>query len=404
MGALQDFSALNRSRAGLAEEGVYFQIIYTADSMANLAGGIRPGVDYSGRLDSIFDIYFGRMFGKDAAQGLLADDRAHIDILTIQGAGITGNYVGSLASISGIEASPTVRLFEAWWEHVFGPWSLRFGQMGIDSEFFGSVVAGQFSDNTFSWPVVMSADLPDGGAASTLSTPAVRLKYVDPGQTFEWQAAAFNGDPTQPGPGQAQRRNPHGLDFRLRDGAFLVTDLKINAPFLPGASLKLGGWGHTGRFNDFRYNATGGRLAVDGGAPKVHCGDYGFYGVVDAPVPGVNNLFFLRALVALGRVNLVSEQIDAGWCARAYSRTRRLTRSGSLFPTRASRMRRAASTTTRLPPGRAWFAAISRPCSMPIMPSRSSPAAPSSPMSNMSYIRAAAPIQAACAGSPTHLS
>ena len=312
-GQLKDWRVVNDARAALAQRGVYFQTIYNADLLANVSGGLKRGGNYAGRLELTADIALGRLFGAGAAGGFFAEDRIHINAFAIQGAGITSKYVGSLAAISNIEATPTFRLFEAWYEHNGGPWSLRLGQLGVDSEHATSATAGQFNDGTFGWPVLAASNLPSGGGAYPLATPAARLKYSAPSKAFEWQVAVFNGDPARPGEGSPQTRNRHGVDFRLRGGAYFVSELKIAVPGLEDASVKIGGWRHSGRFDDQRWDIHGAPRAVSGESARRRRGDYGVYGGLDTQVPGIEGVsFFLRGFAAPGERNLVSRQVDVG--------------------------------------------------------------------------------------------
>jgi hypothetical protein len=93
----------------------------------------------------------------------------------------------------------------------------------VDSEHASSATASLFNNGTFGWPAILGANLPSGGPAYPLATPGVRAKYLFD-QNTSWLVALFNGDPAPAGPGDAQVRNPHGLDFRLRQGAYLVTE------------------------------------------------------------------------------------------------------------------------------------------------------------------------------------
>ncbi|MDE2578810.1 MAG: carbohydrate porin [Hyphomicrobiales bacterium] len=308
-GVLKDLPIISDARAALAQKGVYFQSIYNTDALANLSGGMKRGAGYSGRLELTTDIALDKLLG---AGSLLANGKIHANAFSIQGPGVTNRLVGSYATISNIEALPTFRLFEAWYEHTLGPWSLRVGQIGVDSEHATSATAGQFNDGTFGWPALAAANLPSGGAAYPLATPGARLKYAS--KAFEWQIAALNGDPAPAGVDPSpQRRDPHGLDFRLRGGVYLVSELKIFMPWSDDAALKIGVWRHTGQFNDMRWDVARAPIAWTGAPALRHSGDYGVYGAFDTPVPGVQDTsFFMRAFVAPGDRNPVSHQLDLG--------------------------------------------------------------------------------------------
>jgi len=57
--------------------------------------------------------------------------------------------------------------------------------------------------------------------AYPLSTPGIRLKF-EPNKQIAFLAALFNGDPSGPGPEDAQIKNRYGLNFRVQDPPLLM--------------------------------------------------------------------------------------------------------------------------------------------------------------------------------------
>ena len=305
-------------RAALAKKGLFYQINYNTDFLANTRGGLKRGATFSGRLEFGVDADLEKLVGWSGAT-------AHFHLFHIQGAGLSRNYVGNLMPVSNIEAIPKMRLFEAWIEQNFGDnFSIRLGQLGVDSEHASSATASLFNNGTFGWPAILGANLPSGGPAYPLATPGVRAKYLFDKNT-SWLVALFNGDPAPAGPGDAQVRNPHGLDFRLRHGAYLVTEAqhKYNqgkdAAGLSGG-VRFGLWRHFANFNDMRQSTDGRSLAdpSSNGVARRHRGDYGVYGMIDQMIwklpgsedKGVN--VFARAFANPSDRNLIGWQFDTG--------------------------------------------------------------------------------------------
>jgi porin len=207
----------------------------------------------------------------------------------ISGFGLTIDGVGSLATISGVEAEHALRLFDLWFEQSFfgGRLSIRFGQQGADEEFLLNSGAEVFVDGDFGWPTLASIDLPSGGANYPLATPAVRIKW-QPNSQFALLAAVFNGNPSPDGFGDPQQTNRNGLDFRLDGGAFPIIEvqytpvLNVFGMRLP-AAYKLGAWYNTNRFLDQHRDAQGLSLANfnSTGFPAVHQGNWSIYGSVE---------------------------------------------------------------------------------------------------------------------------
>lgn len=306
-------------RRALAAKGITYQINYNADFLTNAAGGLKRGSTYSGRLE----------LSVDADLEKLADWKGgsvHVSGFHIEGAGLSRNYVGNLMPVSNIEAIPKGRLFEAWFEQKLldDKFSIRIGQMGVDSEHVSSSYASLFNNGTFGWPTIVAANLPSGGPAYPLATPGIRAKYEFSAQTA-LLVALFNGDPAPAGPGDPQVRNPHGLDWRLRHGSYLVTEARHkynqdkDAPGLPGF-VKLGAWRHFANFDDMRWSADGRSLAdpLSNGVARRHRGDYGVYAMIDQTVwrlPGSDDKgigVFSRAFLNPSDRNLIGWQIDGG--------------------------------------------------------------------------------------------
>jgi porin len=127
-------------------------------------------------------------------------------------------------------------------------------------------------------------NLPSGGPASPLSALGVRARATLSDQ-LTLLFAVFNGDPAGPGVGDPQDRDPHGLNFRLRDSPLLMGELQYSYkidPQRPG-TFKLGAWMHTGAFSDLRFDTNGVALAnpASNGLPAQHRGDFAPYAVLD---------------------------------------------------------------------------------------------------------------------------
>jgi porin len=175
------------------------------------------------------------------------------------------------------------------------------------------------------WPTITAVNLPGGAPAYPLSTPGARLKLkLTDEATF--LLAIFNGDPAGPCAGDPDTCNRYGLNFRLRDPAFIIGEAQFRTNQGKDDSglartLKLGGWTHLAQFNDQRFANDGTLLAnpAGSGIPLQHRGDFGVYGVIDQQIyrprggaadSGVS-LFGLASVVPSDR-NLVDIQLNGG--------------------------------------------------------------------------------------------
>ena len=306
-------------RKWLSDRGVVYGLEYTNDVLANVQGGTRVGAIDQGKLHGILVVDFGKLAGWE---GLTLFG----NFFQIHNTGrIRRDYVGGINTIAAIEAVPTTRLSEIWLEKTFagGAASFKIGQIAADTEFFFSAASAIFLQSD--WATISAANLPSGGAAYPLSTPGVRLK-VDPTNAVSLLLEVLNGDPAGPGPGDAEDRNRHGLNFRVRDPAFIIGEAQFRhnrgaTDTGLATTLKLGGWGHLGRFDDLRVAIDGSLLANPQGlgVPLQHRGNVGLYAVIDQQLwrpagggPDSGITVFSRMSISPSDRNLIDRYIDGG--------------------------------------------------------------------------------------------
>ena len=308
------------SRAALAASGITYQWNYVGEWQADIAGGVSRGSIYIGRLEGLIDIDLAKLMGW---QGLTF----HANSFQIHGSGLSREHVGNLMTVSYIEALATTRLSELWLEQkILGDkLGIRVGQLAADTEFNISSYATQFINSTFGWPASMAANLPSGGPAYPFATPGVRAK-LDPDKSLSLLLGVFNGDPAGPGEGDPQTRNRYGLNFRVQDPAFVIAEGQYRynqekgSAGLAGA-VRLGAWGHLGRFDDRRFDTGGLALAdpASTGQPAPQRGNLGVYAVIDQqiwrPPTGEANKgvgVFARASASPADRSLIDLYFDGG--------------------------------------------------------------------------------------------
>lgn len=314
---------IDAARDRLRAAGVSLYGVYLGDPYGVMAGGLRRGATYSGRLDVEADFDVTKLTGIPGGATL------HANMFQIHGEDLSMSRIGNILSINDIGALPSTRLYEAWIEQRFGDrLSIRAGQQGIDVEFLTSDYAANFVNASFGWPGLPTVDLPDGGPAYPLATPAARVRYVA-NDRLTLLAAVFDGDPAGPCAEDKQVCDPSGINFRLRDPPLVIAEAHYRynrgetAVGLPG-TLKLGAFGHFGRFDDQRFGSDGLPLAARGsdGLPVAHFRDGAVYGILDQQiyrVPGGENEkgigLFARVIGAPTDRNLVDLYVDVGLSA-----------------------------------------------------------------------------------------
>ena len=311
-------------RGALRRAGIDYSLTYIGEVLGNPVGGARQGAIYDGRLDVQLDVDLGKLAGWSGAA-------FHANAYQIHGTGLSRYYVNNLDVVSGIEALPSTRLYEAWVEQTFlgGKLALRAGQLGADTEFFVSQTATVFLNSTFGWPDFTAVNLPSGGSSYPLATPAVRVKLA-PTDRLSVLVGLFDGDPAAPtsladAAVDPQRRNRTGTSFRTDDPPVLMVEGAYAYNITPDAiaepgTVKLGYFHHFGRFADLRADATGRSLADPSstGIARRFRGDDGVYGILDQTIyreaadrmQGAS--VFLRLAGAPADRNLVDLYADAG--------------------------------------------------------------------------------------------
>ena len=111
----------------------------SARCSATPAGGFKQGTFYDGRLEVAVSADLEKMIGWKGLSFFANGYQIH-------GESITGESLGSLMPVSFIEATPSTRLFEMWFEQKLldDKLSIRFGQIAADSEFILSDGGGAF--------------------------------------------------------------------------------------------------------------------------------------------------------------------------------------------------------------------------------------------------------------------
>jgi porin len=268
-------------RKWLYERGLTYSFVLTSEVLGDVAGGMRRGAVFQGKLETIIKADLEKMLGLKGLSFFTNSFEIH------NTGGIRRDYIGSFNTISNIEALATMRLSELWLEQKLfnDTFSVRFGQLAADAEFFISDYSVWLM--TSDWPSITAQNLPSGGPAYPLATPGVRLKY-EPNNNTAFLLALFNGDPSGPGTDDPQSRNRYGLNFRVQDPPLLIGEAQYkynqdkDATGLAGY-WRLGYWHHFGEFDNQRFDANGLSLAnpTSTGIPARMRGTDGIYGVVD---------------------------------------------------------------------------------------------------------------------------
>ncbi len=265
-------------RSGLEDKGWTFAVSYTGETLGVVHGGVERGAIYEGLVAAQAGFDTGKA-------GLWPGGTLHGSMLYPHGNSLTERKLGDLFTFSNLDAPDDPRLFELWYEHAVwsGRVSLRLGQLGADQEFAGTDLGAAFINGTCGWPAMIGANVPS--PAYPAATPGARLA-VDLGGGWLFRVAGFNGTPC-PVNANGESLDPNGVRFHVHDAFLIAETVKEwhagdDARGLPGRA-RLGGWYHTGDFDDARIDDAGVCLAdpASSGTPARHGGNRGIYASVE---------------------------------------------------------------------------------------------------------------------------
>ncbi|MDR3439320.1 carbohydrate porin [Telmatospirillum sp.] len=280
-------------RPFLGQYGLTFILQETSEVLGNVSGGNRKGWAYDGVTQAALQM------DTDQALGI-AGGTINVSALQIHGRNLSSDNLQSLQTASGISANRSSRLWELWYQQKFfddDRLDVKIGQQSIDQEFMASQNAALFVNTMFGWPMLPSADLPDGGPAYPLSAPGIRAR-AQASESVTVLAGVFNGRPTAKASLDSQRENASGTSFPTNGGILAIGELQYavasatavahadEAPTAPVGLYKVGVWYDSERFNDLRYDHDGRSLASpnSNGDPLTHRGNLAFYAVADQMV------------------------------------------------------------------------------------------------------------------------
>ena len=250
----------------------------------------------------------------------------------IWGGDISTSNLYTLQLATNIEAEPSLRLWELWYQQKFGDKvDIKIGEQSIDQEFMLSANAGYFLNAVMGWPALPTENMPAGGPVYPFAGLGVRL-HAQLSDNVNLLAGVFNGSPAPLDAADPQRANPSGVTFPLDTGVLAIAELQFSyaaadpsAKPKPGDPLpgtyKIGAWYDSESFSDLQYDNDGVALAspASDGIPASRRGDYAIYGVVDQMVwrdaaacrPQLN-VFVRPMFTTLQDRNLISFSVDAG--------------------------------------------------------------------------------------------
>ena len=310
------------ARPAIAKYGITLSLTVNAEAFGNASGGVRQGFEANGLTTATLQWNTQPLFG--LAGGLLNVSGMHI-----YGGQLSAANLLNLQTVTGIEAAPSLRLWELWYQQKFNDvFDVKIGEQSLDQEFMTSQSASAFLNSAMGWGALPALNLPAGGPAYPLASLGVRGRaHVSDQVTVV--GGVFSGTPVPLYSTDGQLSNPNGVSFPLA-GVLAIAELQyafgtdssgkpLTSGPLPG-TYKIGAWYDNLSFDSQQYDTIGVPLASpdSNGVPAGRQGNYSIYALADQTIwraadPNRFVTAFVRPMfTTLQDRNLISFSINGG--------------------------------------------------------------------------------------------
>jgi porin len=233
------------ARTSLDDAGVSTEIVYKADVMSNVAGGLKEGTRGLDNLDVVFGFDGQKLVGVEGLSGV-------VHLLNNNGGRPNEDLVGSAQGVNNIEVSrSTGKLFQAFLQQNFyqDRLSILAGLYDVNTEFYVTEISGLFIHPTFGIGTDASQSGENGPSIFPFSSFGTRMR-VHPTEATYAQVAVLDGVSADP-----DRLSGNHQTWANEDGLLMLGE----AGYTPaGAKIGVGGWYYTSTFeHQTEITATG---------------------------------------------------------------------------------------------------------------------------------------------------
>jgi porin len=261
-------------RSALSQMGIDLTGGYAMEYLGNPVGGKSQGSTY------VHNILLQGDFDLEKLVGV-PDSSLRARFSQRSGDSLTNQHIGNAFSVQQLYGGQTYRLVELQMIHALfdDRLNLTYGRLAATNDFLTSPLYCQFVSNAFcGQPPPPFFNLPDGITAYPVATWGARARANPTPDTY-LMVGVYDGDPAQQG------RDDHGVNFSFGDNGVLVLSEVGYTPEqglfdLPG-HYKLGGYYHSGDFNEVARDSNGNNVFVSGLAGAQFSGNSGYYILLD---------------------------------------------------------------------------------------------------------------------------
>lgn len=295
--------------APTSDDAMSFGLLYRADVMATVSGGVDSGTTALGNLDAKFDVDLERIMDWRGVTVGLHGIASH-------GGKPNANHVGSSQGIDNIEVDTnTAKIFQAWIQKQWldDKMSVLLGLYDLNSEFYVSHSTWIFLHPSPGIGSELAQTGQNGPSVFPTSSMGLRLRYRPTAETYV-QGVVLDGVPGDPD-------NPRGTHIQFNEGDGTLRVIEVG--YIPGKTKEMaalglpptdkyaiGVWSYTARFADL--------VELDGaGDPLMRKRNSGFYVLAEKILyigadPGSHADGFIRYGRANADINPLSSYFQTG--------------------------------------------------------------------------------------------
>jgi porin len=216
------------------------------DVAVNFTGGIQAGVAHTGLINLNYQMNTDQM-------NLWENGTFRLHVQHTYGQKPSQNLVGDIQVFSNIEHGSYTYLFQFWYKHQVGDFSLLPGKHDLNESFFTSDPGGAFINSSFGIMPLAPLNVP---VSIFPNTTLGMVGCYEMNKKLTFQGGLYNGKP-----GEITHSN-FGTDLNLnkRNGLFYIGELHLDNPFEKAGIYKFGSYHHSGVFQsplNARYGQRG---------------------------------------------------------------------------------------------------------------------------------------------------
>lgn len=232
VGATLPFELFSQENKETKNFPINYEGSYVLEVVNNMTGGIKTG-------SSIIGMGNIKLFAQTEELNFWENGEFLINIVGTHGKNPTENLVGDFQGVSNIASESNIYLYELWYKHTVGDFSITAGLQDMGIDFVGSESSALFFNGSFGIHSTI---------ASNVNSPIFPLTAL--GAQVKWninddisiKTALFDGL------ADGFDKNPYNLkwDFNRNDGLFSISEAEFTNVFFENFSnsIKIGYYYH----------------------------------------------------------------------------------------------------------------------------------------------------------------